>query len=42
MERVEIIISQSKRDKVVVHGYLLVKDKNRNDTLYWNCEKMRH
>ncbi len=39
MERVEIIKSQRGSDKIVVHGYLLVKDKNRNDTFYWNCEQ---
>jgi hypothetical protein len=39
MERVEIIKSQRGHDKIVVHGYLLVKDKNRNDTFYWSCEQ---
>ena len=24
--------------KIIVRGYLLVKDKNRNDKYYWYCE----
>ncbi|CAG8481702.1 7196_t:CDS:2, partial [Gigaspora rosea] len=26
------------KQKIVVHGYLLVKDKNRDESFYWCCE----
>lgn len=38
-EYCDIVLSQQGRDKLVVKGYLIAKDKNRNDLFYWNCEK---
>ena len=39
MEEVcEKIPSQKGKDKINVHGYLMVKDKNRKDSYYWCCE----
>src|SRR6185436_5299142 len=29
------------QDKINVNGYLLVKDKNRNNTFYWCCKKRK-
>jgi hypothetical protein len=37
----EIVTSQKGRDKINVHGYLMVKEKVRNDTYYWCCEKRK-
>lgn len=38
-EYCDIVLSQQGREKLVVKGYLMVKDKNRDDLYYWNCEK---
>jgi MULE transposase domain/FLYWCH zinc finger domain len=35
----EIISSIRGQDKINVNGYIMVKDKNRNDSHYWCCEK---
>ena len=35
----EIVSSIRGQDKINVHGYLMVKDKNRDDSYYWCCEK---
>lgn len=35
----EIISSIRGQDKINVHGYIMVKDKNRGDSYYWCCEK---
>jgi hypothetical protein len=37
----EVLITKSKRGftKINVGGYLMVKDKNREETFYWACEK---
>lgn len=35
----EIVTSIRGQDKINVHGYIMVKDKNRNDLYYWCCEK---
>lgn len=39
MEECKTVPSQCSRDKIVVKGFLMVKDKNRNDLFYWNCDK---
>jgi len=38
-EYFKIVLSQQGREKLVVKGYLLVKDRNRDDLFHWNCEK---
>ena len=38
LNRVEVSISQIGRDKINVQGYLMVKNKNFDNTLYWHCE----
>ena len=38
-EYCKIVLSQQGREKLVVKGYLMVKDKNREDLFYWYCEK---
>ena len=35
----EIVSSTRGNDKINVHGYLMVKDRNRNNQYYWRCEK---
>ncbi len=35
----DTVPSQQGKEKIVVRGYLMVKDKNRNDLFYWNCHK---
>src|SRR6266516_4862954 len=37
----EIIPSQKGNDKINVHGYLMVKERNREDIFYWCCEKRK-
>jgi hypothetical protein len=37
----EPIFSAYNKDKINVHGYLMVKDKNRNNLYYWRCEKYK-
>jgi|SRR6266498_4876088 len=32
-------VISSTHNKINVHGYLMVKDKNRNNIYYWRCEK---
>jgi hypothetical protein len=34
----ELVNSTQSNPKIIVHGYLLVKDKNRNEKHYWCCE----
>jgi hypothetical protein len=34
----DTVPSQKGKEKIVVKGYLMVKDKNRDDLYYWNCE----
>jgi hypothetical protein len=39
MDICEIVTSIRNKDKINnVHGYLMVKDKNRNNYHYWYCE----
>ena len=38
MEDCEIIFPQKVKNKINVRGYLMVKDKSRNDSYYWCCE----
>ena len=33
-----LVNSTQSNPKIIVHGYLLVKDKNRNNKYYWCCE----
>ena len=35
----EVVTSIRNKSKINVHGYLMVKDKNRNNRYYWSCEK---
>src|SRR5438128_11656553 len=35
----EIVSTIRGQDKINVNGYLMVKDKNRNTSYYWCCEK---
>ena len=35
----EVISSNRGQDKINVDGYIMSKDKNRNNTYYWRCEK---
>jgi len=35
----EIISSIRGQDKINVNGYIMIKDKHRNDKYYWCCEK---
>ena len=35
----EVIPSICNKNKINVHGYIIVKDKNRNHSYYWYCEK---
>jgi len=37
----EIVPSQKGNDKLNVRGYLMVKDRNRNNVYYWCCERRR-
>ncbi|CAG8855629.1 19902_t:CDS:1, partial [Gigaspora margarita] len=37
----EIVPSQKGMDKINVRGFLMVKDKYREDTYYWCCEKRK-
>lgn len=37
----EVVSSAHNKDKINVHGYLMVKDKNRKFTYYWRCEKYK-
>ena len=39
MDICEVVSSIRNKSKINVHGYLMVKDKNRNHTYYWYCEK---
>ena len=34
----DLVNSTQSNPKLIVHGYLLVKDKNRNEKYYWCCE----
>ena len=33
------VSSNRGNDKINVHGYLMIEDKNRNNRYYWHCEK---
>ena len=35
----EVVPSIRNNNKINVHGYLMVKDKKRNNSYYWYCEK---
>ncbi len=35
----KVIFSTYNKDKINIYGYLIVKDKNRNNIYYWHCEK---
>jgi len=35
----EIVFSNSGQAKINVNGYIMVKNRNRNDLYYWSCEK---
>ena len=35
----EVVSSIRNKDKINVHGYLMIKDKKRNNSYYWHCEK---
>ena len=35
----DVVSSTHNKVKLNVHGYLMVKDKNRNNIYYWSCEK---
>ena len=37
----EVVFSAHNKDKINVHGYLMIKDKNRKFTYYWRCEKYK-
>ncbi|CAB4477716.1 unnamed protein product [Rhizophagus irregularis] len=39
MDICEIIPSIRNKHKINVHGFIMVKDKNRNYMYYWYCEK---
>lgn len=41
-EYCNIVLSQQGRENLDIKGYLMVKDKNRGDLFYWNCEKKVH
>ncbi len=35
----EVVPSIHNKDKLNIHGYLMIKDKNQRDLYYWSCEK---
>ncbi len=37
----EVVSSAYNKDKINIHGYLMVKDKNRKFRYYWRCEKYK-
>jgi MULE transposase domain/FLYWCH zinc finger domain len=37
----ETVSSIHNKDKLNIHGYLMVKDKNRKNLYYWRCEKYK-
>ena len=37
----EIVPSQKGNNKIKVHGYLMVKERNRENIYYWCCEKQK-
>ena len=37
----EVVSSAKNKDKISVYGYLMVKDRNRQNTYYWRCEKYK-
>lgn len=37
----EVVPSQKGNDKINVRGYLMVKERNREDIFYWCCEKRK-
>ncbi|PKB91819.1 hypothetical protein RhiirA5_447396 [Rhizophagus irregularis] len=34
----DLVNSTQRNPKTIVHGYLLVKDKNRGEKYYWCCD----
>ena len=38
----KMIESQKKKKMIVVNGYIMQKDKNRNDLYYWDCKHRSH
>ena len=39
MDICEVVTSIRNKSKINVHGYLMIKDKNRKNRYYWSCEK---
>ncbi|GES90645.1 uncharacterized protein LOC112591534 [Rhizophagus clarus] len=37
----ETISSTRNKDKINIHGYIMLKDKNRKNLYYWRCEKYK-
>src|SRR3984885_11756469 len=37
----ETISSTHNKDKINIHGYLMLKDRNRKNLYYWRCEKYK-
>ena len=37
----DLVPSNREHPKLVVNGYLMTKDKNRDDLFYWCCEKRK-
>ena len=37
----EVISSAKNKDKINVYGYLMVKNRNWQNTYYWRCEKYK-
>jgi len=35
----EVVPSIHNKDKLNIHGYLMIKDKNQRDLYYWSCKK---
>lgn len=35
----EIVSSNRGKDKISVHGFIMCKNKNHNNSYYWHCEK---
>ncbi|POG62754.1 uncharacterized protein OCT59_012599 [Rhizophagus irregularis] len=39
MDICEAVSSIRNKNKINIHGYLMVKDKKRNNSYYWYCKK---
>jgi len=35
----EIVSSDRDQDKINIHGFIMCKNKNRDNVYYWHCEK---